>query len=322
MDEMSAGDEEMASRPMQLPKVGWGDVDDDDGGAGSISDNATAEEVEMPSLSVKNTSSTDEGMTQRAAPARNAIDDLAPIPEDYSMHGGWPDYYSDIFCYNIDYDDGRRKGYRYRFCRRLCEDRRYRLLGIILVIGTVAIYVTSFWHRDEQSLNLTKAPLEMREQSERYEMAATTYHPSSYGRNDGWTGTSYLAAMDFCLKRNKNIPCPYEAYCPLGEGGMPLGGFKDEDEGSWAPFFSEGFVNEWVSLSRGNPCEKYSTRFDEKPSWGLTGKDAEGFTRHVSCCLNVKRGADSTLNNEKSSDFIARPPLLEEDLKKVKLGNP
>ncbi|KAL7492040.1 hypothetical protein ACHAWT_001598 [Skeletonema menzelii] len=319
---MSTNDEEMASRPMQLPKVGWGDDTDNDDGAGSTSDNATAEELELPSLSNKNTS--DDGVTQRAAPARNIIDDLAPIPEDYSMHGEWPDYYSDIFCYpsNTDYDDCRRKGYRYRFCRRLCEDRRYRCLGFILVVGTIALYVTSFRHRGGQSLNVVEAPLEKREQSERYEMAATTYHPQSYARDDGWTGTSYLAAMEFCLKRNKNVPCPYDAYCPLGEGAMPLGGFKDESEGTWAPFFSEGSVNEWVSLSRDNSCEKYSTRFDEKPSWGLTGRDAEGFTRHISCCLNIKGGSGSTLYNEKTSDVIARPPLLEEDLGSIKGENP
>lgn len=313
---MSTSDEEMASRPMQLPKVGWDDAD---------GDNTTAEEVEMPSLSTKDTSS-DDGVTQRAniAPARNAIDDLAPIPEDYSMHGGWPDSYSDIFCYpyGVDYDDSRRKGYRYRFCRRLCQDRRYRLLGIILVIGTIVIYATSFSRWGGQSSNLTGEPLENREQSERYEMAATTYHPRSFGRDDGWAGSNYLAAMEFCLKKNKNIPCPYDAYCPLGEGEMPMGGFKEEHEGSWAPFFSEGSVNEWVSLSRGNPCQKYSTMFDEKPSWGLTGKDAEGFTRHVACCLNVKEGSSSTLYNEMSSDVIARPPLLEEDLADIMDDNP
>ena len=316
---MSTNDEEMASRPMQLPKVGWGDDADNDDGVGST----TAEEVELPSLS-KNTS--DDGVTQRAAPARNVIDDLAPIPEDYSMHGEWPDYYSDIFCYpsNTDYDDCRRKGYRYRFCRRLCEDRRYRFLGIILVVVIVALYATSFPHQDEQSLNnlMEEAPLEKREQSERYEMAATTYHPQSFGREDGWTGTSYLAAMEFCLKKNKNVPCPYDAYCPLGKGGMPLGGFKDESEGSWAPFFSEGSVNEWVSLSKDNSCEKYSTKFDEKPSWGLTGRDSEGFTRHISCCLNIKGGTGSTSYNEKSSDVIARPPLLEEDLGDFEGENP
>ena len=97
-----------------------------------------------------------------------------------------------------------------------------------------------------------------------------------------------------------------------------MGGFKEEHEGSWSPFFFEGSVNEWVSLSRGNPCKKYSTMFDEKPTWGLTGKDAEGFTRHISCCLNVKEGSDSSVYNERSSDVIARPPLLEEDLADIK----
>jgi hypothetical protein len=323
---MSTSDAEMASRPMQLPKVGWGDADDDGGGVGSTSDTTAEAGVEMPSLSVRNTSTpTVEGMTQRTVPPRNSIAtdaDLAPIPEDYSMHGGWPDYYSDLFCYpNIDYDNDRRKGYRYRFCRRLCEDRRYRVLGIILAVAIVAIYITSFSHRNEESLKIVEAPLEKWEEDERYKIAATTYHPLSFGRNDGWTGTNYLAAINFCLEKNKNVPCPYEAICPLGEGRMPLGGFKDEPLGSWAPFFFEGSVNEWVSLSSDNPCEKYSTKHGGKPSWGLTGKDAEGFTRHVSCCRNVKKTAESTSYEENSSDTIARPPLLEEDVAENNPGN-
>jgi hypothetical protein len=266
-------------------------------------------------------------MTQRAVSPRNSLASdagLTPIPEDYSMHGGWPDYYSDLFCYDTDYDDDRRKGYRYRFFRRLCEDRRYRVLGIILVVAIVTIYITSFLpHRDEESLKVTEAPLEKsaERESESYMIASTTYQPQSFGRKDGWTGSDYLAAITFCIDKGPLLPCPYEALCPLGEGRMPTGGYKNEPLGSWAPFFFEGSVNEWVSLSSDNPCEKYSTKHNEKPSWGLTGKDAEGFTRHVSCCRNIKNAADLTSYEEKSSDTIARPPLLEEDVAKYKPGN-
>lgn len=83
---MSTNDAKIASRPMQMPKVGWGDDDaDNDDGAGS-----TKLELELPSLS-NNTGG--DGVTQRTASARNLLDGLAPIPEDYSMHEVWPDYY-------------------------------------------------------------------------------------------------------------------------------------------------------------------------------------------------------------------------------------
>jgi len=317
----------MTSRPMQLPKVGWDDADDDCGVGNTCATTAEAG-VEMPSLSiVRNSSgSTIDVMTQRAVIVpRNSIAtdaDLAPIPEDYSMHGGWAeDYYSDLFCYpNIDYNEDRRKGYRYRFCRRLCEDRRYRVFGIILAVAIVAIYITSFSHRDENFLNRTEASLKMWEECERYQIADTTYLPRSFGRNDGWAGTNYLAALNFCLEKNNNVPCPYEAICPLGEGRTPIVGFKDEPLGSWVPFFFEGSVNEWVSLSSDNPCEKFSIKYGEKPSWGLTGKDAEGFTRYVACCRKVTETAESSYE-EKSSDTIARPPLLEEDMAENNSGN-
>ena len=313
---MTTSEAEMASRPMQLPKIGWDDTDTNDSGVGSSIENASCnDDVEQPYVSV-NKSSSEEGTKQRAVSPRNTVEDLAPIPEDYSMHGGWPDYYSDLFCYpyGLDYDDHRRKGYRYRFCRRLCEDRRYRLLGLLLLIGIVTLYVITLRHQNKQTSVAMEAPLQKQEESERYEMAAMKWHQRSFGRDDGWDGTNYLSAMDFCLEKNANIPCPYEAYCPLGEGKMPLGGNKDEPEGSWAPFFQEGSINEWVSLSSDNSCEKYSTKHDGKPSWGLTGNDAEGFTRHVSCCLNVKGKAGSTSYNEDAPENIARPPLLEEDL--------
>ena len=260
---------------------------------------------------------------------------LEPIPEDYSIHGDWPDYHSDLCRMYSDYED-RSKEYRYRFCRRLCEDRRYRLIGIILIVAIVVVYSTSFSsHREGKSSaakqnghesgleHLTKEELEKREESEHYKTAALTYHPRYFSRKDSeWTGTTYFDAVNFCSQNGDQVPCPYEAYCPMGVRRMPLGGFKDEPDGSWAPFLRDGSINEWVSLSSANPCEKYSTTHSEKPSWGWTGVNSEKFTRHIACCLNVEQTAETTSYEGKSSPrsdrhSLARGNRIEETFTKV-----
>lgn len=334
----SGSDGDTASRPMQLPKVGWDDDDDDDdsvGVAGGDDTNDNAVELGNISSSMTRTKS-DEGITQRVRASSPDNGDLEPIPEDYSMHGDWPDYYSDLCRMYNDYDD-RSKEYRYRFCRRLCEDRRYRLTGIILIVAIVVVYSTSFSsHREGKSSaakqsgqesgldeHMTKEELEKREESEHYKTAALTYHPRYFSRKDSeWTGTTYFDAVNFCSQNGDQVPCPYEAYCPMGVRRMPLGGFKDEPDGSWAPFLHDGSINEWVSLSSANPCEKYSTTHSEKPSWGWTGVNSEKFTRHIACCLNVEQTAETTSYEGKSSDSIARPPLLEEDAETKVTGTP
>ena len=90
---------------------------------------------------------------------------------------------------------------------------------------------------DVHSIELTK------EQASRYELVASSFHPLWYDRSHGWNGTAYLESYDFCksVGKNNRVPCPYVAYCPLGEGYAPYGGVKDGEE--WAPVSSQG--NEW-----------------------------------------------------------------------------
>ncbi|KAL7552991.1 hypothetical protein ACHAWF_016232 [Thalassiosira exigua] len=108
------------------------------------------------------------------------------------------------------------------------------------------------------------------------------YDPKWYGRNDGWIGTTYGEAVDFCSSANRLL-CPAEAYCPDGNGALPFSGDSSPplDEGVfWGPVADD--INEWVKLDQQNVCSKYSAMHPEKPDWGTTGQ--EDITRHVLCC--------------------------------------
>jgi len=131
-----------------------------------------------------------------------------------------------------------------------------------------------------------------------YQAVTETYLPQWYGRREGWEGQTYLAAVEFCsTKHDGYLPCPYEAICPFGPGSQPLGGYKDEPEGTWAPMGDR--PNTWVSVSHnvGKSCVRFSDLdvselSEEGPEWGLTGTESEAFTRHVMCCVgNPKKGS-------------------------------
>lgn len=126
------------SRPMQLPRVGWGT---DEGGGGD--DDATTNSSHSSSTNSDNIiHPTDAGVPLPSinhdggdvvvlrALSRNSEGELAPIPENMSMHGTWPDYYPDILgCYS-DYDE--RKKYRYN---RGCGSKfKWRICALMLFV--------------------------------------------------------------------------------------------------------------------------------------------------------------------------------------------
>jgi hypothetical protein len=115
-----------------------------------------------------------------------------------------------------------------------------------------------------------------------YQSIAVAVEPVWYDRSDGWDGQAYLQAIQFCSSQESRVPCPYEAYCPLGKGETPLGGIKPE--ASWAPIFDG--PNAWVQVGNdGSICELYAERYGYPPSWGLTGEDHADVTKYVMCCL-------------------------------------
>ena len=65
---------------------------------------------------------------------------------------------------------------------------------------------------------------------------AESYHPTWYNRQNGWMGSTYSQALDFCSSQtepnNSKVSlelCPYEVYCPTGPHHIPLGGYRTEE---------------------------------------------------------------------------------------------
>jgi len=115
-----------------------------------------------------------------------------------------------------------------------------------------------------------------------YNYVGKTYAPVWFDRSSGWEGTTYEAAVQFCLSLEQNVNlCPYEAYCPMGpRTTTPFGGLRDDD-GSWAPAING---REWWVQVGGtdNICKKA----DLDPNWGQDGSNEE-LTRHILCCKYV-----------------------------------
>ena len=53
--------------------------------------------------------------------------------------------------------------------------------------------------------------------SQTLEATKMKYNAQWFDRDSGWTGVIYSQALEFCAKKGSSIPCPYEAYCPLGK---------------------------------------------------------------------------------------------------------
>ena len=117
-----------------------------------------------------------------------------------------------------------------------------------------------------------------------YKSVSEIYQPKWFDRSKGWTGTTHTEAFEFCSDFNFNMPCPYEALCPLGKGSKPLGGYKDDANGAWAPI--QDAPNAWVQLGEDNSCVKYSHLHPGPPAWGEEGGNEEQ-TRNIACCTQA-----------------------------------
>ena len=108
-----------------------------------------------------------------------------------------------------------------------------------------------------------------------YDEADEPYKPMWFDRTNGWDGQTYQEALGFCGAMSSYTLCSYEVICPMGEESPnPLGGFRDEQNGSWVPVVNS--ENAWTKVSSDAGC-----LLDIPPEWELS----EETTRHVVCCL-------------------------------------
>ena len=285
-------------RPLQLPRVGWGDDgdnendnDSDSTGSGNNHEQSPNNNSMAPDAIVSHVPA-ESGIIQRPL-SRTSEAELASIPEDMSMHGTWPDYYPDIFGSCYDYDEDRKK-YAYNrwgphFKQRCCA---LVLILICAVIGSRvfsnmmagkpnAQHHNNLPQSSDSDIDLdigsksSPSPqhADAKEESDKnqneptdediYQVVVDTMDPIMLDDTfSEWDGT-YFHAYEFCGTKYSRVPCPYIAYCPLGPGHAPLGGTKIEHGGSWAPILNEhresDWVPDWVQLGRGNhTCELYS----------------------------------------------------------------
>eukprot|EP00581_Thalassiosira_minuscula_P020194 CAMPEP_0183721180 /NCGR_PEP_ID=MMETSP0737-20130205/13547_1 /TAXON_ID=385413 /ORGANISM="Thalassiosira miniscula, Strain CCMP1093" /LENGTH=428 /DNA_ID=CAMNT_0025951151 /DNA_START=44 /DNA_END=1330 /DNA_ORIENTATION=+ len=346
----NADHEEEANQrpPLQLPRVGWDTDDDEGGGSGAIHHQDLAD-VHLPSSEMKY----DDGdVVSLRSMSRSSEAELAPIPEDISMHGAWPDYYPDMLgCY--DYDRDQRK-YQYR----RCGNNRQRICGVLLIVfgaiigSRVSSQMARKQRQHEQQAYQPSGDNNLQQRQpdspngdgsfgdayaayepelgDSYQAGVDVYvaimdtlEPIMFDDSTQWDGT-YFDAFEFCGSGYNRVPCPYIAYCPLGPGSPPLGGTKIDQGDSWAPVFSNTVAGDpkhtdWVQLGSSGTCELYSQRYKGLPPWGNEIEGGEGtkdISRHVMCCLEFFDGTYKGGEDNGPStnpDFLDRPPSLEED---------
>ena len=114
-----------------------------------------------------------------------------------------------------------------------------------------------------------------------YGTAFDRFRPLIFDRDSGWEGQTYIEALIFCEGVAGLAVCPYEAVCPDGMNGEPLGGFRDGLHGDWAWMPIVNDHNDWVQVGAREKCVKYSEKFGDKPEWGMTGEDSADLTENV-----------------------------------------
>ena len=117
------------------------------------------------------------------------------------------------------------------------------------------------------------------------ESIMTEYSPREYTRSQGWSGTTYADAINFCEEKGRLSLCPYRALCP----GNFVGIFNKGDDETWVPI--DDMRNDWVQIGSANICVRFSEEYPNPPSWGETGAGSEGIATSVVCCdYSTKNG--------------------------------
>ncbi|KAL3786143.1 hypothetical protein HJC23_010717 [Cyclotella cryptica] len=115
-----------------------------------------------------------------------------------------------------------------------------------------------------------------------YKISATKFQPKYFSRKDGWKGTTYRDAVQYCSEIDDiHMICPFEAICPAGLGKTPMGSYATEDAPDmlWVPVSDE--ANSWVSVTKDQPC----LPFKDQPNFGPADGVSMGWTQNIVCCL-------------------------------------
>ena len=80
-----------------------------------------------------------------------------------------------------------------------------------------------------------------------------------YSRSDGWEGTTYQAAVDFCETHDEQSLCPFQYYCPDGPGGVPFAADAQQalleyDSLFWSPVMNGAGEEAWGGIGSANRC--------------------------------------------------------------------
>ena len=123
-----------------------------------------------------------------------------------------------------------------------------------------------------------------------YALAVERFQPKIYNRNNGWEGVTYQQALIFCSMQGMAI-CPYDAICPDGVKGEPLGGYREAPNGDWTWLPVIDDFDEYIQVGARERCVRYTHKYDgETPEWdgsfGLDSADAK-VTENLMCCANV-----------------------------------
>lgn len=131
--------------------------------------------------------------------------------------------------------------------------------------------------------------------NEQEQIVLDVFKAQWFGREDGYSGTTYEDAAEFCNNVNGMELCPLLAYCPNGPvnelGGKPLFLQLPAFEGEqWSPIAATNDGDDYYVLTgtiNGNPtttCHTYRSFNDGKiPQWGLDGSE-HGKKLYTMCC--------------------------------------
>jgi hypothetical protein len=80
-----------------------------------------------------------------------------------------------------------------------------------------------------------------------------------FSRLDGWEGTTYQSAKDFCSAQNGKSICPFQLYCPDGPGGVPFAASAQQalleyDSLFWSPVLNGIGQEAWAGIGSANRC--------------------------------------------------------------------
>jgi hypothetical protein len=80
-----------------------------------------------------------------------------------------------------------------------------------------------------------------------------------YSRSDGWEGTTYTSANEFCSSQGGKTICPFQLYCPDGPGGVPFAASAQQalleyDSLFWSPVMNGLGEEAWAGIGMANQC--------------------------------------------------------------------